>query len=187
MAADSGQKFIGRNRPPRVHITYEDPYDAEQKVELPFVMGVMADLSGNTPGVEKPEIEQRKFLDIDMDNFDTRMGEGIKPGVSFHCPNKLSDDPNEKLSVQLNFRKIDDFSPAAIARQVPAMAALLEARERLANLQRYMDGKVQAERDLKRLLSDPNLMAALKNLGPSEEAVANARKSADEKDKEVEQ
>ena len=186
MAADSGQKFIGRNRAPRVHITYEDPYDAEQKVELPFVMGVMADLSGNTPGVENAELAERKFLDIDMDNFDQRMGDGVKPGVSFHCANKLGESDGEKLSVQLNFRKMDDFSPASIARQVPALAALLEARERLANLQRYMDGKVQAERDLKRLLSDPKLMAALKDMGPSADAVAHARKSADDKDKEVE-
>ncbi len=106
MASDSGQKFIGRNRAPRVHITYQDPYDAEQKVELPFVTGVMADLSGNTPGVEKPELDQRKFLEIDMDNFDRRM-EAIKPGVSFHVSNKLADAPDEKLSVQLNFEKTD--------------------------------------------------------------------------------
>jgi type VI secretion system protein ImpB len=187
MASDSGQKFIGRNRKPRVHITYQDPYDAEKLVELPFVMGVMADLSGNTPGVEKPELEKRKFLDIDMDNFDARMGEAVKPGVSFHVPNKLSEAPDEKLSVQLNFRKMDDFSPTAIARQVPALAQLLEARERLANLQRYMDGKVQAERELKRLLSDPNLMAALKEMGPSAAAIAEAKALADAKDKETEQ
>ena len=96
MAGDSGQKFIRRNRPPRVHITYEDPYNAEQKIELPFVMGVMADLSGNTPGVEKAEISQRKFLDFDMDNFDQRMG-AIQPGVSFAVPNKLGDG-GDKLS-----------------------------------------------------------------------------------------
>lgn len=165
MASDSGQKFIGRNRPPRVHITYQDPYDAEQKVELPFVMGVMADLSGNTPSVEKPELDQRKFLDIDMDNFDKRM-EAIGPGVSFHAKNTLSDAENEKLSVKLNFKKMEDFSPAAIARQVPALAKLLQAREQLANLQRYMDGKVQAEKELRKLLSDPQLMAAVRERMP---------------------
>lgn len=73
MAKDSGQKFIRRNCPPRVHITYENPANAEEKVEIPFVMGVMADLSGNTPGVDKPEIPDRKFLDFDMDNLDARM------------------------------------------------------------------------------------------------------------------
>lgn len=164
--ADSGQKFIRRNRPPRVHITYEDPYDAERKVELPFVMGVMADLSGNTPGVEKPEVADRKFLEIDMDNFDKRMT-AIEPGVSFHVPNKLSDTPNEKMSVQLRFKKMDDFGPAAIARQIPALAKLLQAREQLANLQRYMDGKVAAESQIKQLLQDPQLMSALRDRAPS--------------------
>jgi type VI secretion system protein ImpB len=162
MSSDSGQKFISRNRKPRVHITYEDPYNADKKVELPFVMGVLADLSGNTPGVEKPEVKDRKFLEIDMDNFDRRMT-AIQPGVSFRVENKLGDpDAGEKLSVQLRFDKMDDFNPAAVARQVPAVAKLLEAREQLANLLRFMDGKVAAEGKLKELLSDPQLMAALK-------------------------
>jgi type VI secretion system protein ImpB len=172
MSSDSGQKFISRNRKPRVHITYEDPYNADKKVELPFVMGVLADLSGNTPGAEKPEVKDRKFLEIDMDNFDRRMA-AIQPGVSFRVDNKLGDpDAGEKLSVQLRFDKIDDFNPAAVARQVPAVAKLLEAREQLANLLRFMDGKVAAEGKLKELLSDPQLMAALKERaglrGPAE-------------------
>jgi type VI secretion system protein ImpB len=176
MVADTGQKFIRRNRPPRVHITYEDPYDAERKVELPFVMGVLADLSGNLPGVEKPEFADRKFLEIDMDNFDKRMG-AIEPGVSFHAPNKLSDVPGEKLPVQLKFKKIDDFSPAAVARQIPALAKLLQAREQLANLQRYMDGKVAAEQQLKQLLNDPQLMAALRERAPTAPAADDDEKT----------
>ncbi len=161
MAGDSGQKFIRRNRPPRVHITYEDPYNAEQKVELPFVMGVMADLSGNASGVEKAEISQRKFLDFDMDNFDQRMA-AIEPGVTFAVPNKLGDG-GDKLSVALKFSKFDDFNPASVARQIPAMAKLLEAREQLANLVRFMDGKMAASDQIKALLADPQLMAALKD------------------------
>ncbi|HEV2555668.1 MAG TPA: type VI secretion system contractile sheath small subunit [Bosea sp. (in: a-proteobacteria)] len=161
MAGDSGQKFIRRNRPPRVHITYEDPYNAEQKIELPFVMGVMADLSGNAAGVEKPEISQRKFLDFDMDNFDQRMA-AIEPGVAFAVPNKLGDG-GDKMSVALKFSKFDDFNPAAVARQIPAMAKLLEAREQLANLVRFMDGKMAASDQVKALLADPQLMAALKD------------------------
>ena len=160
MASDSGQRFIRRNRPPRVHITYEDPYDAERQVELPFVMGVMADLSGNDPGVEKPEVADRKFLEIDMDNFDKRMA-AVEPGVSFHVPNKLGDASNEKMSVKLRFKKMDDFGPTAIARQVNPLSKLLQAREQLANLLRYMDGKVAAEDQIKKLLADPKLMAAL--------------------------
>jgi type VI secretion system protein ImpB len=162
MARESGQKFIRRNRPPRVHITYENPANAEEKVEIPFVMGVLADLSGNTPGVEKPEIVDRKFLEFDMDNLDSRMA-AIQPGVSFAVENKLVEDSNEKMGVELRFEKMADFEPAAIARQVPAVAKLLEARQQLANLQRYVDGKAAAQGQLRKLLADPQLMLALKN------------------------
>jgi type VI secretion system protein ImpB len=161
MSSDSGQKFIRRNRAPRVHITYEDPYDAEKLVELPFVMGVMSDLSGNAPGVEKAEVADRTFLEFDMDNFDKRMA-AIQPGISMNVDNKLADKSGEKMSVQMRFNKMEDFSPAAIARQVPALAKLLEAREQLSNLTKYMDGKVAATDQLKKLLNDPQLMAAIK-------------------------
>jgi type VI secretion system protein ImpB len=172
MATDSGQKFIRRNRAPRVHITYEDPYDAERLVELPFVMGVMADLSGNNPGVEKTKVDERKFLEFDMDNFDKRMA-AIQPGVSMRVANKLGEDAgSEKLSVALRFNKMEDFSPAKVARQVPSMAKLLEAREQLANLLRYMDGKVAAEDQLKKLLADPQLMAALRDRAARDEPEA---------------
>ena len=160
MATDSGQKFIRRNRAPRVHITYEDPYDADRLIELPFVMGVMSDLSGNNSTVEKPKVEERKFLEFDMDNFENRMA-AIQPGVTMRVENKLGDESGEKLSVNLKFEKMADFTPAAVARQVPATAKLLEAREQLANLLRYLDGKVAAEDQLKKLLSDPQLMSAL--------------------------
>ena len=162
MARDSGQRFIRRNRPPRVHITYENPDNAEEKVEIPFVMGVMADLSGNNAGVEKEDIANRKFLDFDMDNLDARMA-AIQPGVSFKVDNKLNDGAGEKMGINLRFDKMADFEPAAVARQVPALAKLLDARQQLANLQRYMDGKVAAEDALRKLLADPQLMAALKS------------------------
>ncbi|HEX4766797.1 MAG TPA: type VI secretion system contractile sheath small subunit [Lichenihabitans sp.] len=173
MSGDSGQKFIRRNRPPRVHITYEDPYNAERLVELPFVMGVMSDLSGNAPGVTPPDISERKFLDIDMDNFDKRMA-SIEPGVSFKADNRLGTEEGSKLSVNLQFRKMDDFSPAAVARQVPALAKLLEARQQLSNLLSYMDGKVAAESQIRKLLGDPDLMAALKERSAKRESVADA-------------
>jgi type VI secretion system protein ImpB len=178
MATDSGQRFIGRNRAPRVHITYEDPYDAEKKIELPFVMGVMSDLSGNDPGVAKPDVADRKFLEFDMDNFESRMA-AIDPGVAFKVDNKLGDDAGEKVSVNLRFKKMDDFGPAAVARQVPALAKLLEAREQLSNLLKYMDGKVAAEGQLKKLLSDPQLMAALRD-----RMVERAEPKADEPETE---
>ena len=159
--ADSGQKFIKRNRPPRVQIEYQDPHNADKLVELPFVMGVMSDLSGNASEVDKPAIADRKYLDFDMDNFDSRM-KAIKPGVAFKVQNKLGDAKDEKMSVKLEFEKMADFNPAAVVRQVPALAKLLKAREQLANLQRYMDGKVAAEDQIKALLKDPELMRLLK-------------------------
>ena len=159
--ADTGQKFIKRNRPPRVHITYNDPYDADKKVELPFVMGVMSDLSGNDPGVEKADIADRKLLEFDMDNFEKRMA-SIQPGAKFRVQNKLAEDSKEQMSVNLRFNKMEDFSPAAVARQVPSLNKLLEAREQLSNLMRYMDGKVAASDQIKALLKDPQLMEALK-------------------------
>lgn len=161
-SSDSGQKFIKRNRPPRVQISYEDPYDAEKQVELPFVMGIMADLSGNASKVEKPTMADRKFSNVDMDNFEEYM-DSVQPAVTFRVDNKLGDQPDEKMGVNLTFRKMSDFDPAGIARQVPALKALLEAREQLANLQRYMDGKVAAEDKLKQLLSSPELMKALQD------------------------
>jgi type VI secretion system protein ImpB len=162
MARESGQKFIRRVRPPRVHITYENPANAEEKVEIPFIMGVMADLSGNTPGDEKPEIVNRKFLEFDMDNLDARMA-AIQPGITFRVDNKLGDDSGEKMGVELRFDKMADFEPTAVAKQVPAVARLLEARMQLANLLRYVDGKSAAEDQLRKLLADPQLMQALKN------------------------
>ena len=160
--ADSSQKFIKRNRPPRVQIEYREP-NSQKMVELPFVMGVMADLSGNASQIEKPTFDQRKFLDVDMDNFDKRMA-SIEPGLNFNVDNKLGADaaPGGKMSVQLKFQKMADFEPAAVAKQVPALAKLLEARQRLANLQRYMDGKVAAETQIKALLKDPSLMKLMK-------------------------
>lgn len=161
MSSDSGQKFIKRNRPPRVQISYEDPYDADQQVELPFVMGVMSDLSGNASKVEKAPMAERKFAGVDMDNFEKYM-ESVEPAVAFRVENKLSEKEGEQMGVELTFKSMDDMSPAGIAKQVPALNALLEARDQLANLQRYMDGKAAAEDQIKTLLSDPDLMAALK-------------------------
>ena len=168
--ADSGQRFIKRNRPPRVQIEYKDPYDSEKMVELPFVMGVMSDLSGNASEVEKPVLADRKLLDFDMDNFDKRM-EAIKPGVAFRVKDKLSGegDSASKLGVELKFEKMADFEPAAVVKQIPAMAKLLEARQRLANLQRYMDGKAAAEEQLRTLLKDPELMRLLNEQNAGED------------------
>ncbi|WP_400770871.1 type VI secretion system contractile sheath small subunit [Methylosinus sporium] len=160
--SNSGQKFISRNRPPRVQITYANPTNSEEKIELPFVMGVMADLSGNAPSAPKEDMTQRKFLEFDMDNFDQRMA-AVAPGLSLRVDNKLSEEPGEKLAVNLRFETMAGFNPASIAAQTPALEKLLEARTQLANLLRYMDGKAAAEEQLRKLLKDQKLMADLRD------------------------
>ena len=140
MASDKATDFIKRNRPPRVNISYEDPYDSEKMVELPFVMGVMSDLSGNDSKVEKPAMEEREFIDVTAATLDDVM-EGIAPGLSFNVENKLDEDSKDRLGVSLHFSNMEDFNPAQVARQVPALRKLLEARMHLANLQRYMNSK----------------------------------------------
>ncbi|WP_454688472.1 type VI secretion system contractile sheath small subunit [Achromobacter aloeverae] len=154
----SGQKFIARNRAPRVQIEYDvEIYGAERKVQLPFVMGVMADLAGKT-AAPQPDVAERKFLDIDIDNFDERM-KSLQPRVAFQVPNTLTGDGN--LNVDITFESIDDFSPATVASKVEAMNKLLEARTQLANLLTYMDGKTGAEELIGQVLKNPALLNAL--------------------------
>jgi type VI secretion system protein ImpB len=158
MAKESSQKFIARNRAPRVQIEYDvELYGAEKKVQIPFVMGVLSDLSGN-PAEPLPPIEERKFLDVDIDTFDARM-KAMKPRVAFQVPNTLTGEGS--LNVELTFENMDDFSPAAIAGKVDALKKLLEARQQLANLITYMDGKGGAEDLVGRMLQDPALLQTL--------------------------
>jgi type VI secretion system protein ImpB len=158
MAKASSQKFIARNRCPRVQIEYDvELYGAEKKIELPFVMGVMADLSGK-PAEALPPISDRKFLEIDVDNFDERL-KACKPRVAFQVPNTLTGDGN--LNVEMTFESMDDFSPAAVARKVDSLNKLLQARTELANLLTYMDGKDKAEELVGKLLNNPDLMKSL--------------------------
>jgi len=155
---ESSQKFIARNRAPRVQIEYDvEVYGAEKKVQLPFVMGVMADLSGQ-PADPLAPVAERKFLDIDVDNFDDRL-KSMKPRVAVQVPNTLTGEGN--LAVDLTFESMDDFTPAAIARKVDSLGKLLEARSQLANLMTYMDGKTGAEDLIAKLLAEPALMQAL--------------------------
>ncbi len=158
MAKASSQKFIARNRAPRVQIEYDvEVYGAQKKVELPFIMGVMADLSGK-PADPLAPVDERKFLEIDVDNFDDRL-KAAKPRVAFQVPNTLTGEGN--ISVDLSFDSMDDFSPAAVARKVDALNKLLTARNELANLLTFMDGKSGAEEVLGKLLADPSLLKSL--------------------------
>ena len=158
MAKQSSQKFIARNRAPRVQIEYDvEEYGAERKKQLPFVMGVMADLSGK-PEQPLDAPAKRKFLEVDVDNFDDRM-KAMKPRAAFRVPNTLTGEGN--LNVDLTFESMDDFSPAAIAKNVESLNALLQARTQLANLLTYMDGKTGAEELIAQTLNDPALLQAL--------------------------
>lgn len=156
--ATSSQKFIARNRAPRVQIEYDvELYGAEKKVQLPFVMGVLSDLSGK-PSEPLPPVADRKFLDIDVDNFDARM-KAMKPRVAFQVPNALTGEGN--IAVDITFESVDDFSPAAVARKVDGLRQLLEARQQLANLITYMDGKTGAEELIAKVVKDEALLKSL--------------------------
>lgn len=165
----SSQKFVGRNRTPRVHIEYDvETMGSEKKIQLPFVMGVMADLAGK-PTVAPAQVTDRKFLEIDIDNFDDRM-KAMKPRVAFQVPNALTDEGGN-ISVDITFDKMEDFSPAAVARKVDSLSKLLEARQQLANLVTYMDGKSGAEELVAKLLADPTLLKSLASTAkPAERA-----------------
>jgi type VI secretion system protein ImpB len=160
--AQSSQKFIARNRAPRVQIEYDvEVYGSEKKVQLPFVMGVMSDLSGK-PTEPLAPVADRKFLEFDVDNFDERL-KSMKPRVAFQVPNTLTGEGN--ISVDITFESMEDFSPAAVAKKVDALNKLLQARGELSNLLTYMDGKTGAEELIAKVLQDPNLLKSLSS-GP---------------------
>lgn len=175
MAKASSQKFIARNRAPRVQIEYDvELYGAEKTIQLPFVMGVMADLSGK-PADPLPPVSERGFLEVDVDNFDDRL-KAMKPRVAFQVPNVLTGEGN--LSVDITFENMDDFSPAAVASKVEALSQLLQARTQLANLLTYMDGKGGAEELIAKVLNDPALLQSLAS-APKPEAGADSAESND--------
>jgi type VI secretion system protein ImpB len=159
MAADTNaQKFIAKNRAPRVQIEYDlELNGAQKKVNLPFVMGVMSDLSGK-PLEPLPRVEEREMLEIDSENFNDRM-KAVKPHLAFAVPNTLTGEGN--IAVDMTFESMDDFSPAAVASKVDGLKQLMEARQQLANLLSYMDGKAGAEELLNKVLKDPALLKAL--------------------------
>ncbi|MFS2222871.1 type VI secretion system contractile sheath small subunit [Pantoea sp. B65] len=163
-----GQKFIARNRAPRVQIEYDvEVYGAERKIQLPFVMGVISDLAGRSGG-ELPALDQRKFVDIDSDNFDERM-KSLQPRVVFQTENTLGGEG--QLHIDLTFNSLDDFSPDAVARNVTALSHLLDARTQLSNLLSYMDGKNGAEQLIANILQDAECLKRLSELPESSAAL----------------
>jgi type VI secretion system protein ImpB len=156
--SNSGQKFIRRNRAPRVQIEYDvETYGAQKKIQLPFVVGVMADLAGNQANLPT-KLEDRKFLDFDHDNFDSRL-RAMKPRVATRVPNQLTGEGS--IGIDLVFKSMEDFSPVAIARNVEPLRKLLEARKRLSDLIAYMDGRGDAETLVAAGLKDPDKLRAL--------------------------
>ncbi len=154
----SSQKFIARNRAPRVQIEYDvELYGAQKKIELPFVMGVLADLSGN-PADPLAPVADRKFTEVDGENFD-KVLKAAKPRVAFQVPNALTGEGN--IAVDITFEKLEDFSPEAVAAKVDSLNKLLTARKELASLLTYMDGKAGAEELIGKLLEDPTLLKAM--------------------------
>jgi type VI secretion system protein ImpB len=156
--AQDGQKFIKRNRSPRVHIEYEvQTYGSVEKISLPFVMGVMADLSGKSEKAKK-EMGERDFVNVDMDNFG-EFQKSIAPRAAFMAENTLTGEG--KIAVDLTFNSMNDFTPGRVAEAVPATAKLLEARRELSDLLAYMDGKDKAEAVIDQLLKNPDLLGTL--------------------------
>jgi len=153
MAKESTQHKLDRVRKPRVQITYDVEVNGEMKVqELPFVMGVLGDFSGN-PEKPLPAMKERKFVEIDRDNFDKVLS-GMAPRLAFRADDKLTGDEGAQLNVELKFNSLDDFAPENVVRQVEPMRKLLETRDKLKNLVNKMDGNDKLDEQLQNIISD---------------------------------
>lgn len=157
---ESVQKKLQRVRPPRVQLTYDvEKGDAIEQKELPFVVGVIGDFSG-APATALPKLKDRKFVNIDMDNFDDVM-QGVEPRAVYRVPNKLSGEG--EFAVELNFRSIDDFRPEAVVQQVEPLRKLLEARTKLADLRNKLAGNEKLEDILNDVLTNTEKLSALRD------------------------
>jgi type VI secretion system protein ImpB len=167
----SSQKFIARNRAPRVQIEYDvETFGAQKKVNLPFVMGVMADLAGKSETDEaKKVVGDRKFLEIDVDNFDGRMA-ALKPKLSFKVDNTLTGEG--QVPVEIEFESMEDFTPAKVAAKVDALKKMMEARNQLSALLTYMDGKSGAEDLLAKVMANPDLLKSIADLPKADGAAS---------------
>ena len=162
MAKQSTQHKLDRVRPPRVQITYDvEVGDAIEVKELPFVMGVLGDFTGQ-PAEPLPRLKDRKFVEVTPDNFDSVL-ESMRPHLAFTVENKLSEDADApKLAVDLNFKSMDDFEPDNVARQVKPLRELLELRERLSDLRGSLQGNDKLEEVLRDAVSNTEKLSRLK-------------------------
>jgi type VI secretion system protein ImpB len=169
--SESTQKKLDRVRPPRVQITYDvHTGGAIEKKELPLLVGILADLSGK-PAEPLPKVKDRKFVEIDRDNFNDVLASAA-PRLAFQVPNRLQDD-GSKMNVLLNFREIDDFGPVNVIKQVPALARLLEARQRLSDLLAKLDGNDELGSILNDVVANTEQQQELKGLLGSSEPPAD--------------
>jgi type VI secretion system protein ImpB len=172
--AESTQHKLDRVRRPRVQITYDvETNGAMQKVELPFVVGVLADLSGYPKDPLKP-LKDRKATYIDRDNFNDVLAKAT-PRVAMRVPNKLTDEADKLLGVELNFKHIDDFEPARVAEQIPVLKELLDMRHRLTQLLSKMEGNDELEALLTDVLSNGDKAAAVAKALESAEKAPEAQ------------
>ncbi|MGF1578001.1 MAG: type VI secretion system contractile sheath small subunit [Gemmataceae bacterium] len=149
---ESLQNKLSRVRPPRVHITYKvETLGAAPEIELPFVVGILADLSGQS-AKDLPQLKKREFVEIDRDNFNKVLA-GAKPSLALRVKNRLTEEDGE-LSVKLQFESMKDFLPAQVAQQVPALAKLLETRENLKQLLSVIEGKEKVEELMKEIITN---------------------------------
>lgn len=174
MAKESVHKKLERVRPPRVHITYDvEVGDAIEVKELPFVMGVLGDFTGQ-PEQPLPRLKDRKFVEVNPDNFDTVL-EAMKPHLSFSVENKLSEDPEAgQLKVDLRFKSLDDFSPEQVARQVKPLRDLLDLRTKLSDLRGSLQGNDKLDEVLSDAVRDPGKLDKLKAEMESDKGEPNA-------------
>lgn len=160
--AESTQHKLSRIRPPRVQITYDvEIGNAIEKKELPFIVGIMADLSGK-PAEALPLVKERKFVEIDRDNFQDVLA-SIQPRVAIRVPNRLQADSNDMLNVELRFKHLDDFGPVEVLKQIPALNRLFEARSRLRDLLTKLDGNDDLDHLLQQVMKNTEDQAALKD------------------------
>ena len=159
--AESVQQKLSRVRPPRVQITYDvETGGALQKKELPFIVGIMADLSGHRAN-DMPKLKDRKFVEIDRDNYDTVM-EAIHPRLALRVPNRLSKTDGEMLNVDLRFAQLDDFGPVELVKQIKPLAELYEARNRLRDLLIKLDGNDELDAILSDVVASTEKQAKLR-------------------------
>ncbi|WP_291328918.1 type VI secretion system contractile sheath small subunit [Desulfovibrio sp. UCD-KL4C] len=176
--SESTQQKLGRVRPPRVQITYDvEIGGAIVMKQLPFVVGVMADLSGK-PEEPLPPLKERKFVFVDRDNVDQVLASAA-PRLAYQVLNKLGDDP-EKLNLELKFKEVDDFLPINVVKQVPVLKSLFDSRQRLVDLLGKLDGNDQLDQLMQEFIRDEKVLKSLEDL-----ATAGAEEQEDKGTKET--